>query len=129
MMNRLKTLSLLSVSALLLSGCATYAWVKPGGDPASFPTDSYACKQEATSTAPPAYRVYDPFPAPFAPPYGPVRCYDHGDHEVCRIRHWPQPMQPWPPTAVDLNAGVRDDLYGSCLNAKGWFLQQVEPAR
>ncbi len=100
-----RTAAVALVAALALAGCTRYAWVKPLGDPATFPADSYACKQEALAAAPPVFQTYLPGPG-FGPP-----------------GHY---YAPPPPRTVDLNAPLRDDFYDSCLRARGWVLQAIE---
>ncbi len=113
----------LLAALLLLSGCAQYVWVKPVGDPGSFPGDTYACKQESLSAAPPVYQIYEPYPS--GPEVVRTDCIQNGPRQRCRTRVISEGYQP-PPQAVDLNRGNRSDLYGACMNARGWVLQKVE---
>lgn len=108
---------------LLLSGCAQYVWVKPAGDPATYPADNYACKQDSLSAAPPVYQVYEPSPS--GPDVVRTDCIQKGSRQRCYARVVSEGYQP-PPQAIDLNRSARSDLYNACMNARGWFLQKVE---
>ncbi len=109
---------------LLLSGCAQYVWVKPAGDPGTFPGDSYACKQESLATAPPVYQIYEPYPS--GPDVVRTDCFQDGPQQRCRTRIISHQDYTPPPHAVDLNRGNRADLYNACMGARGWILQKVE---
>lgn len=108
----------------LLSGCTQYVWVKPLGNPATYPGDSYACKQESMAAAPPAFQTYEPY---WPNDYEVVRlhCAEGRHHERCRAVIAERGYSP-PPHTVDLNQGNRQDLFNSCMNARGWQLQAVE---
>lgn len=122
---RLNTNALfLPLLALMLSGCATYAWVKPGGDPNTYPADSYACKQESMAAAPPVFHTVHPHIAP-GPDIVRTRCRDEGFYEECRTRVYPSGYA-GPPQTYDLNERNRDNMFTSCMNARGWILQRIE---
>lgn len=114
---------LLAFALFALSGCAHYVWVKPAGDPASYPADNYACKQESLNVAPPVYQVYEPYSS--GPDIVRTDCVQNGPRQRCYARVVSEGYQP-PPQAVDLNRGNRSDLYNACMNARGWVLQRVE---
>lgn len=123
-MNRLCPLLLLAC-VLFLSGCAHYVWIKPGGDPATFPADDYACRQESMAAAPPVYETY----VPMNPSIPEVLsdCHTARDGgQRCRTRVVQRPSFPDRPYTVDLNEGNRENLHESCLRARGWVLQRVE---
>lgn len=101
----MKKSAILFTAVLFLAGCAHYEWVNPSGRSNDFPADSYNCKQQALSSAPPVFQTYVPGPY-----------YYDG----------PQHPPGYPPPAVDLNERTRSDLYYSCLEAHGWMQQRVE---
>jgi len=112
--------------AFLLSACTHYAWVKPSGDPASYPADNYSCKQESLASAPPMYRTFMPSPMPAPPDVVKSDCFTDGHGgEHCKTRVISHGYVP-PPETVDLNEEMRSDLYNACMNARGWMLQVVQ---
>lgn len=115
---------LAALACFLLSACTHVAWVKPSGDPATFPADSYLCKQDSLKAAPPVFETHD-LATPVARRF--YRDCSHDPHggERCHMIVLPDESRARPQT-VDLNKNVRDDLYQSCLEAKGWVLQAVE---
>jgi hypothetical protein len=123
MMN-VKTLILIPLSALMLSACTHYAWVKPMGDPATYPADHYTCSQSAVQSLPPVYEVYDPYPAYYGW-HEPRPCFYESHHLRCPPHLRPMDLPP-PPRTIDLNRSGREDLYNSCMNAHGWFLQPID---
>lgn len=119
---------LLLLTVLLLAGCTHYVWVKPVGDPASYPADDYVCKQESLAAAPPVYETYVPAGPGGLSPEIVTDCRPSragGQHCFTRVveRH---PVAIREPYTIDLNEDKRDDLYQSCLQARGWVLQPVE---
>ena len=113
------------VLSLFLAGCAHYTWIKPAGDPATFPSDSYACKQSALNAAPPVFQTYGHHPDYYAPPPVRTHCFDDGRRQVCKTIVEERDYVP-PPRTVDLNSSTREDMYNACMNAQGWVLQRVE---
>lgn len=112
---------------ILLSACTSYVWVKPTGDPSTFAADSYSCKKEAMDAAPPVYQTTQVVPRMFAgPDIVRSRCEQDGPIQTCRTRYYTHDDYYAPPTTYDLNENARGDLYGSCMNARGWVLQAVE---
>jgi len=124
MKNAMKTTVLLAGS-LLLSACTHYVWMKPAGDPATYPADNFNCKQSAMNNAPPVFQTYDAYPYGYSRDRVRTECTERGPHEVCRTRVISHEYAP-PPSTVDLNARNRDELYNACMNASGWILQPVE---
>ncbi len=111
----------------LLSACTSYIWVKPVGDQATFGPDSYACKQQALASAPPVFHQQDVFPQRIASPdVVKTNCVQRGAVESCQTRYYMHDSMIAPPPVVDLNEDTRNDLYSSCMQAKGWVLQAVE---
>ena len=122
---KLQNSPLLLVTALLLSGCAQYVWMKPAGDPSTFPNDNYNCKQSALTNAPPVFQTYGAYPM-HMPPDVRTRCIGDGHHRTCKTIIVDHDHYVPPPHTVDLNAGTRNDLYNACMSAQGWVLQKVE---
>jgi len=122
MPRRLLALALIS---LILSGCTQYVWVKPLGDPATYPQDTYTCKQESLALAPPVFQSYEIVPA--TDEHGVIKtdCVKEGRRERCRTIV-KQPTYVPPPRAVDLNKSNRTDLFNSCMGARGWELRAVK---
>ena len=113
--------------ALLLSGCTSYVWVKPVGDPATFAPDSYTCTQEATTAAPPLFYEIEVFPRrDTGPDIVRTRCVQDGPTQTCHARYYAPNDTLERTTIRDLNEKMRGDLYNSCMQAKGWILQAVE---
>jgi hypothetical protein len=112
-----------------LSGCTQYAWVKPFGDPATYPADNYACQQDAMTNAPPVFQTFTPYPAYSHPDIVYVDCRVHHHHERCRARYVDRGFPPPSPYTVDLNDKNRGNLYSACMQAKGWVFQPVEEPR
>lgn len=122
-MKAIRLAVLLSLS-VVLSGCTQYVWTKQFGDPQSFAADNYDCKQNAMNTAPPVFETYGSYPYRH-PDLVYTDCHPRGHHDICRTRVVSHGYAP-PPSTVDLNARNRNDLYNSCMNAKGWVLQPVQ---
>ena len=102
----------------LLAGCATYQW-RHGDGTRNFDADSYPCKQEAAKAFPPNIRERVARPASFQPP-----------KQVCGTNNqctWtPGYWEPERRESFDANAEQRDDMYNSCMKAKGWAYIRVD---
>jgi hypothetical protein len=138
MYNRMFRTALRAATVFTLSACGHYAWQKPGGDPSTFAADNYACKQAAIASAPPAYAWPPPNPYGGYAPYQPygntvyqqeeTRCKDKGGTVWCKTEssvHGNVSFQPTVPPQ-DVNAGARDDLFGACMQSRGWVYQWIE---
>ncbi|MFC3533535.1 hypothetical protein ACFOLG_15255 [Vogesella facilis] len=114
-----RLLSLLA--ALLLAGCAHYQWRHADGS-RSFDSDSYQCRQEAAAAFPPDIRQRTLPPRYIGPRWHcPPGAYSHSS---CWLDGG---LWDWPETeAYDVNARSRDDLYRSCLQARGWAYRRVD---
>lgn len=122
---KISTIVLCLTVSVLLGGCTRYAWVKPMGDPATYPSDNYACQESAMANAPPVFQTYAPPPHYYAPMDVHTYCRDRGHHTVCRTHGHGYPYVS-PPQTVDLNAHNRSNLFNACMQARGWILQAVE---
>lgn len=108
----------LLLAGMLLSGCASYQWRHATRYDANFDEDSYQCKKEAAQAFPPNIEERMIRPPHMLPPAlfcGPHRC------EQTAPRWTDAEMR-----NVDVNEAARDDLYGSCLKARGWIKVRVD---
>jgi hypothetical protein len=117
----------LAVLALSLSGCATYAWMKPGVAPDVAEADLLDCTRQARSIS---WDVESSFwrsswgswgwYGPWSSPWGPASLHS----PFWRHSHWYDPfwVQPDPFWRVDLERRLVD----RCMYAKGYDLQKVE---
>ncbi|MBI2217325.1 MAG: hypothetical protein HYU51_08515 [Candidatus Rokubacteria bacterium] len=117
----------LAILVLTLSGCAAYAWMKPGAAPDVAEADLLDCDRQARSTSwdietsfwRSPWGWYGPWPGPWAW-HGPLAWRS----PFWRRSHWHDPfwMQPDPFWRVDLERR----LVERCMHAKGYDLQKVE---
>jgi hypothetical protein len=108
-----KSLPLLAV--LILAGCAHQVWMKPGATQQDFGTDNYNCLGSSQSVAPPVVASS----AGWSNGGG----LAHADNKGYTKR-WSNGGGSVAP--VDMNQGMRNELYSSCLQSKGWQLITVE---
>lgn len=115
--------ALLMLSITLLAGCATYQWRHGTRYDANFEQESYACKQEAAKALPPQIGERITRPAQFVAPQW-LCPAGVTDHNKCNYNpgRWLQAER----ESYDINASARDDLYSSCLKARGWLYLRVD---
>jgi|GEM_PF-1016487 len=124
-MSIMKHLVALGFLVFTLTACTHYAWVKPVGDPASYPADNYACKQQALAAAPQVFQTFMPASQPH-PDVVKSDCFmDHHGGQHCKTSVVSRGYEP-PPQVVDLNENMREDLYNACMGSKGWVLQAIQ---
>ena len=88
-----KFLYALPLAALLLNAaCAPLVWDKSGASTADFNTDKYSCQQSSMTAAPNVA----------------VNTNCNQFTGLCNVQ--------------DINQGNRNQLFNSCMNAKGWNL-------
>ncbi|WP_174874684.1 hypothetical protein [Vogesella oryzae] len=109
------------LACLWLAGCAHYQWRHADGT-RSFDSDSYQCKQEAAKAFPPDIRQRTLPPRYIGPRW---HCPPGA---TTRSACWlDSGLWDWPQTeSYDINEAARDDLYRSCLKARGWAYIRTE---
>ena len=110
-----KNFSIILLSFMLMSGCAHQEWMRLGATQADLGRDQYGCMQGAMASAPPIISSQV--------------VWDGGQHKA----NWDGKsgkdvsnggggrVEP-----VDVNAGNREALLSSCMQAKGWQLITVK---
>ena len=116
-------IGLIIVTSALLAGCATYQWRHGTRYDANFEQESYECKQEAAKALPPQIGERITRPTQFISPqwHCPAGVSDRSKCNYTPGR-WLQAER----ESYDLNASARNDLYNSCLKARGWLYLRVD---
>ncbi len=100
----------------LLTGCASYVWVKPGATQADLEQAKANCMLEGNKAAPPMEHYELAFGGNILMTQ---RC--HRDH--C---FWEETYYPPYYRRVDENAGLREQVTRACMFRNGWAEQKVE---
>lgn len=106
--------------ALLLTGCASYAWFHPTKGQAQFNQDTYRCNLEAAQTFPPNYQTLTTGTGYTTS--GTTNCTSWGNQTNCTST--PATYTPPTQTRIDTNMKARDNAYNLCMRAGGWELQR-----
>lgn len=116
-------LARLAMVLIVLGGCSSYAWQKPGATAADFRVDDYACTKDARY---PATKTIEE-------PYGGGVVGVAGAPRVLRPGESGGPQAPTiiynsppPPTRTTTVMEFDRALYSKCLESKGWFRQRVQ---
>ena len=115
----MKSVLLGVAAALLLGACATYQWRHATRYDANFDEDSFQCKKEAAQAFPPLAGERTVRPPRFGPSWF---CSPAGTRCSRTLPYW----QDAETESYDINERARDDLYRSCLQARGWIRYRVE---
>lgn len=120
---RLLVLLLVTGLSFTISSCASYRWVHPSKNVNEFNEDNSFCMQQATQAYPPVlqYSTIRGYQAPST-----TNCTNFNGIINCTTT--PGYTTPSTTYSSDRNQDNRDAAHGSCMNARGWTLQEVKSA-
>lgn len=123
--------------ALVVGGCASYQWVKPGASQQDFSRDQYECQSEAARLYPAAYMAHQISSGYVAPSStqcaGSGSAYGMGNsvYGSTTTTCTTYPGQVIAPASIpiDVNARNRSNSAEACMYARGWALVKASQAR
>ena len=108
--------------ALVVSGCATYEWYKPGHSPAERDADMLACEREALRMYPERFETEQVEAARVEPEKS--VCTTNGNTRTCITE--PARSIPAKYAKEDVNAGHRDNATNLCMGSKGYLWVEIK---
>lgn len=110
------------IGSILLSGCATYEWTKPGGTSAQRDADMLACEREALKIYPQRFETVQVEAAKVEPEK--TTCTTKGNTRVCVTQPAKEIAAKY--EKQDVNTGQRAEATKLCMGSKGYRYEEVK---